>query len=140
MRAYELDDLTAYFGSETSSAWKFYSEAFEKLSDEQGKPRIALTWTWAGFFLGPLYLFMRKSYLVSFVLLAACFAASYAHMGAFFAAWCAHALIAPYFIFRRFLAVLQASKSIEGGAAARREYIGIQGGISWIVGILAFFS
>lgn len=138
MRSYELDELTAYFGSEKSSAWKYYAPAFEHLTDHAGNPRIAFTWVWPGFFLGPCYLFARKSYLVSFVLLALAFALSYVHIGVFFAVWCSAAMIAPYVFFRRFLQVVQASKSATTDRNAQLKYIENEGGLSAWIGVLEF--
>ncbi len=136
MRAYELEELTAYFGSEKSSAWKCYAPAFEHLSDNAGNPRIAFSWVWPGFFLGPCYLFARKSYLVSFALITLALVLSYVHIALFFAVWCATAMTAPYFIFRRFLRVVQAGRNTTDNREARLKYIENEGGISAWVGVL----
>lgn len=138
MRAYELEELTAYFGTEKSSAWKYYAPAFEHLSDRQGNPRIAFTWVWPGFFLGPCYLFARKSYLVSFVILGLALLLGSLHVGAFFAVWCACAVIAPYFIFRRFLRVIAASKTTGNDRKDQLKHIADEGGLSAWIGVLEF--
>lgn len=140
MRGYELEELTAYFGSEKSSAWKYYAPAFEHLSDEKGNPRIAFAWTWPGFFLGPFYLFARKNYIASLLLIAIAVALSYVHTGAFFATWCTGALIAPHCVFRRFLRVVQAARLERTEKKARLEHIAKEGGLSAWIGVLELFS
>ena len=140
MRGYELEELTAYFGSEKSSAWQYFAPTFEHLSDETGKPRLAFAWTWPGFFLGPFYLFARRSYVASFVLLAVAVGLSYVHVGFFFAVWGTGAVIAPHCIFRRFLRVVQASRTEKTENKARMEYIAKEGGLSAWIGVLELFS
>lgn len=136
MRAYELDELTAYFGKQESSAWKFFAPAFEHLSDEQGKPRIAFTWLWPGFILGPCYLFARKSYLVSFVVLGLALLLGSVHVGAFFAIWCACAVITPYFMLRRFLRVVEICRAKDGDREQHLKNIADEGGFSAWIGVL----
>ena len=140
MRGYELEELTAYFGSEKSSAWKYYAPTFEHLSDETGNPRLAFAWTWPGFFLGPFYLFARKSYIASFVLLAVAVGLSYIHVGLFFAVWGTGAVIAPHYVFRRFLRVVQKSRFEKTEKKAQLEYIANEGGLSAWIGVLELFS
>lgn len=140
MRGYELEELTAYFGSEKSSAWKYYAPTFEHLSDETGKPRVAFAWAWPGFLLGPCYLFARKSYIASFVLVAGAFALSYVHVAFFFAVWGTGAVIAPHCVFRRFLKIVQASRFENTEKKAQLEYIAHEGGLSAWIGVLELFS
>lgn len=134
MRGFELDELTAYLGSnESKPEWKKYAEDFETLSDDQGNARFRLTLTWSAFLTGPLFLIYRKNYLYAAVVFAITLALGSLHPGIFFALWPLTGFFASYLTLRRFLSVVRESKTLGTDRQGQLDFIRKRGGTSLLV-------
>lgn len=139
VRAFERNELSAYLHRESGSIWEKYAGVFEHLSGPDGKPRIAFSWFWLGFFLGPLLLIARKSYVSGTLLLAAAVILGSIHPALFWIPWPITAPLAGPIMLRRFLIQVQESRKIQG-EAERLKFLHDAGGYSLILDILSFFG
>ena len=139
VRAFEREELAAYIHHESGTTWEKYAGVFEHLTDADGNPRAAFSWFWMGFFGGPIFLIVRKSYISGFGLLACSFGLAFIHPGLMWIPWPLVAPIAGPILLHRFLAKVRESRALAT-EAERKDFLRKEGGFSIILDIMSFFG